>query len=169
MQRAVVARELDRAPFGREVAVEDGDAAPRLQRSLDRDDHGLALRLDGGVGDLADRAPVDRPGIRVQEPGLLELAGDERDAARAIHVVRVQRPHGFMSATIGVCAEIRSKSSIVNSIPKSRAIATRWSTAFVDPPVAATEATAFSNDSRVTRERGVTLSRTSCTARRPIS
>ena len=80
-----------------------------------------------------------------------------------------QRPHGFMSAMIGVRAEIRSKSSIVKSIPKSRAIATRWSTPFVEPPVAATEATAFSNDSRVTSERGVTLSRTSCTARRPAS
>ncbi len=70
---------------------------------------------------------------------------------------------------IGVCAEMRSKSSIVKSIPKSRAIATRCRTAFVDPPVAATEATAFSNDSFVTKERGVTLSRTSCTASRPAS
>ena len=80
-----------------------------------------------------------------------------------------QRPHGFMSAMIGVRAEMRSKSSIVKSIPKSRAIATRCSTAFVEPPVAATEATAFSNDSFVTNERGVTLSRTSCTASRPAS
>ena len=64
---------------------------------------------------------------------------------------------------------MRSKSSIVKSIPKSRAIATRCSTAFVEPPVAATEATAFSNDSFVTSERGVTLSRTSCTASRPAS
>ncbi len=80
-----------------------------------------------------------------------------------------QRPHGFMSAMIGVDAEIRSKSSIVKSMPKSRAIATRWRTPFVEPPVAATEATAFSNDSFVTNERGVTLSRTSLTASRPIS
>ena len=35
--------------------------------------------------------------------------------------------------------------------------------------MAATEATAFSNDSLVTSERGVTSSRTSCTARRPSS
>ena len=80
-----------------------------------------------------------------------------------------QRPHGFMSAMIGVRAEIRSKSSIVKSMPKSRAIATRWSTAFVEPPVAATDATAFSKDSFVTSDRGVTSSRTSCTARRPSS
>ena len=57
----------------------------------------------------------------------------------------------------------------MKSIPKSRAIATRWRTPFVEPPVAATEATAFSKDSFVTNERGVTLSRTSWTARRPIS
>ena len=74
-----------------------------------------------------------------------------------------------MSATIGVRAEIRSKSSIVNSIPKSRAMATRWRTAFVEPPVAATEATAFSNDSIVTNDRGVTFRRTTSTASRPSS
>ncbi len=80
-----------------------------------------------------------------------------------------QRPQGFMSAMIGVRAEMRSKSSIVKSIPKSRAIATRWSTALVEPPVAATDATAFSNDSLVTNDRGVRFSRTTRTASRPSS
>ena len=74
MEGAVVAGELDGAPFGREVAVEDGDATARLERSLDRDDDGLTLRLDGSVGDLADRPSVDRAGLRVKEPGLLQLA-----------------------------------------------------------------------------------------------
>ena len=49
-----------------------------------------------------------------------------------------------MFATIGVAAAMRSKSSIVKSMPKSRAMATRCSTPFVEPPVAATEAAAFS-------------------------
>ncbi len=40
-----------------------------------------------------------------------------------------------MSATIGVAAEMRSKSSMVKSMPNSRAMATRWRTPFVEPPV----------------------------------
>ena len=74
-----------------------------------------------------------------------------------------------MFATIGVAAAMRSKSSIVKSMPKSRAMATRCSTPFVEPPVAATEAAAFSKDSFVTTARGRMSSRTSCTASRPIS
>ena len=64
VERAVVAGELDRAALGREVAVEDGDAAARLQRRLDRHDDRLALGLDGRIGDLAERAPVDRARVR---------------------------------------------------------------------------------------------------------
>ena len=89
VERPVVAGELDGAAVGREVAVEDRDAAARLERRLDRDDHGLALGLDGGVGDLADRAAVDGPRVHVQQPRLLQLARDERAAAGAVHVVRV--------------------------------------------------------------------------------
>ena len=89
MDGAVVTGELHRASLGREVAVQDRDAATCLERRLDRDDDRLTLGLDGGVGDLAERAPVDRPSILVQQPGLLELAGDERDPARLEHVVRV--------------------------------------------------------------------------------
>ena len=89
VERPVVAGELDRAPAGREVAVEDGDAAAGLQRRLDRNDDGLALGLDGRVGDLTERPSVDRPRVLVQEPGLLQLPGDESDATGAVHVVRV--------------------------------------------------------------------------------
>jgi hypothetical protein len=44
---------------------------------------------------------------------------------------------------------MRSKSSIVRSTPASRATASRWSTAFVEPPLIATAAIAFSSASRV--------------------
>ena len=84
-----MACELHRAALGREVAVEDGDAAACLQRRLDRDDDRLALGLDGGVGDLAERAPVDRARALVQESRLLQLARHERDAAGVVHVVCV--------------------------------------------------------------------------------
>ena len=48
----------------------------------------------------------------------------------------------------------RSKSSIVSGTPASRAMASRCSTALVEPPVAATPAMAFSSALRVTISRG---------------
>ena len=50
---------------------------------------------------------------------------------------------------------MRSKSSIVSSTPASFASASRCRTAFVEPPVAATQATAFSMDSRVMTRLGL--------------
>ena len=61
----------------------------------------------------------------------------------------VKRPQGFMSAIRGVRALIRSKSSSSRGTPASRAIAKRCRTAFVEPPVAATAAIAFSRASLV--------------------
>ena len=49
-----------------------------------------------------------------------------------------------MSAITGVRAAIGSKSSIVNGRPNSRAIASRCSSPFVEPPVATIDAAAFS-------------------------
>ena len=57
---------------------------------------------------------------------------------------RRSRPPGFMSASSGVRALIRSKSSMSSWMPASCAIASRCSTALVEPPVAATPAMAFS-------------------------
>ena len=74
--------------------------------------------------------------------------------------VATNRPPGFRSASSGVRALIRSKSSIASGTPASRAIASRCSTAFVDPPVAATAAIAFSIASRVTIRRGRRSART---------
>ena len=74
-----------------------------------------------------------------------------------------------MSATIGVAAEMRSKSSIVKSMPNSRAMATRWRTPFVEPPVPAIAAAAFSTASFVTIVDGRRSFRTTSTASLPIS
>ncbi len=74
-----------------------------------------------------------------------------------------------MSATIGVRSAMRSKSSSSSGRSSSRAIASRWRTPFVDPPVAATAATAFSIASRVMICDGRTSSRTSRIAMRPAS
>ena len=61
----------------------------------------------------------------------------------------VYLPHGFMSARSGVRELILSKSSSVSGTFASRATARRWSTAFVDPPVAITARIAFSRAGRV--------------------
>ncbi len=66
----------------------------------------------------------------------------------------MNRPHGFRSAHTGVRRLTRSKSSMVSGTPISRASASRWRTALVEPPLAATPAIAFSNAARVAIWRG---------------
>mmetsp|Transcript_27655 Transcript_27655/g.110745 ORF Transcript_27655/g.110745 Transcript_27655/m.110745 type:complete len:383 (-) Transcript_27655:695-1843(-) len=64
-------------------------------------------------------------------------------------------PDGLRSARKGVLSETRWKSSSVRSRPTERAIAIKWSTAFVEPPVAMTMVIAFSKAARVMICRGV--------------
>ena len=78
-------------------------------------------------------------------------------------------PPGLRLATIGVRAAIESNSSIENGMPSSWAMARRCRTPFVEPPVAATDAAAFSIASRVMIWDGRTSSRTSCITSRPHS
>ena len=78
-------------------------------------------------------------------------------------------PPGLRLATIGVRAATRSKSSSPNSMPSSRAIASRCSTPFVEPPVAATQAAAFSSASRVISCEGRRSRRTTSMTRRPAA
>ena len=54
-------------------------------------------------------------------------------------------------------------------MPASRASASRWRTAFVDPPVAATAAIAFSNDARVITALGRWFSRSKWTSAAPAA
>ena len=63
-------------------------------------------------------------------------------------------PWGFMSAMWGTFRPTRSKSSSERSTCASCAIASRWSTAFVEPPRAMTTAIAFSKASLVMIWRG---------------
>ena len=63
-------------------------------------------------------------------------------------------PCGFMSAMCGTRAPTRLKSSSSSSTSASCAIASRCSTAFVEPPSAIVIAIAFSNASLVMIWRG---------------
>ena len=71
------------------------------------------------------------------------------------------RPPGRMSAISGVRSATSVNSSSVSVIPNSAAIAGRWSAALVLPPVADTDAIAFSSESRVTMSAGRMSWRTS--------
>ena len=64
-------------------------------------------------------------------------------------------PPGFMSAMCGTLAAMRLKSSSSSSTPASLAMASRCSTALVEPPSAEVTAIAFSNASLVMIIRGV--------------
>ena len=83
--------------------------------------------------------------------------------------VATKRPPGLRLATIGVRSATRSKSSSVKSMPSSRAIAIRCSTPFVEPPVAATQAAAFSSAGRVISCEGRRSRRTTSITRRPAA
>ena len=63
-------------------------------------------------------------------------------------------PPGFISAMWGTLAAIRLKSSRSKSTPASLAMASRWSTALVDPPRALATAIAFSKAFLVMMSRG---------------
>ena len=168
--RALVARELDDAALGREVAVEDREAAGRLDRVLDRHDDLLAGRLLGARG-RARRACRRR---RSCAPAWIRSRFCSSRATRPMPPasymsVATNSPPGLRLATIGVRAATRSKSSSVNSMPSSRAIAIRCSTPFVEPPVAATQAAAFSSASRVISCEGRRSRRTTSITSRPAA
>jgi hypothetical protein len=72
----------------------------------------------------------------------------------------MKRPAGLRSTKIGVRAQTASKSSMERGTSASRAMASRWSTSLVEPPVAATLAMALSKAARVQMSRGRRLLRT---------
>ena len=65
-----------------------------------------------------------------------------------------KRPEGCRSHSTGMRARIVSKSSSVSGTPAACAMASRWSTALVEPPTAMVTAIAFSNAWRVRIWRG---------------
>src|SRR5216683_1282383 len=83
--------------------------------------------------------------------------------------VATKRPPGFRSAISGVRRLMASKSPSSSGTPASLASASRWRTALVDPPVAATPAMAFSNEARFTTSSGRRFSRRSWTTCSPAA
>ena len=168
MQAALVADELHDRAFARKVAAQHGEPAGLLQRPVDGHDDLLPRRLLRGGGDLGEGAAVDvqRGRRRRGRPRRSSRATRATPPARW-RSVATKRPPGLRSATTGVRVAISSKSSSSSGRPSSRAIASRCRTAFVEPPVAATAAIAFSIDARVRIVEGRTSPRTSSSASLP--
>ena len=78
-------------------------------------------------------------------------------------------PPGLVSAMCGTRAATRLKSSSASSTRASAAMASRWSTALVEPPSAMTTAMAFSNACLVRMWRGRMPWRSSSTTAVPAA
>ncbi len=138
---------------------------------------GFSIGTTTGCPGVSTTSSAIWPSVRpstVRAPELIRLAFFSSRATSATPPasnmsVATKSPPGFMLATMGVRPAIESNSSIENGMPSSEAMASRCSTPLVDPPVAATEATAFSIDSRVMMCDGRMSSRTSCITIRPHS
>ncbi len=151
-----MAGELDDAALRGEVAAEDRGGRPigLIGVSIGTTTSWPG-RLDDRGRDLAERAAVDVGRVRVDQALLRQLARDERDAAGAVDVGRDVAAAGLQAREDRRARrDLVEVVELVNGIPSSRAIASRWRTPFVEPPVAATEAAAFSSASRVTIWRG---------------
>ena len=141
----------DRAVRG-QVAVEHGDAGVRLQRLGADPDH-LAVP-DLGVGQVVDQRPA---GHRAARPG---RAGPAPRAARRAG----RRPGGSPPSGTGRPAAGRPAAARrrrcgrsrpgVSSTPSRPAMASRWTTALVEPPIAASATIALRNDPRVMTSLG---------------
>ena len=78
-------------------------------------------------------------------------------------------PAGWRSTRRGTPAPERSKSSSVRSIPRRPAMASRCTTALVDPPMAASATIALRKEPAVSTVLGRRSASTSSTASRPVA
>ena len=133
----VVAGQLDDAASGGEVAAQDGDPAvgsDRLGRRAGTPpapgSRGRAAAISARVRPSTLRAsPWSRPRLSRR------CISTASPPARWMSVA-TNRPPGRRSARIGVRAQIAWKSSMSSGTSASAAMARRWSTALVEPPVA---------------------------------
>ena len=96
VEGAVVARELDRAALGREVAVEHRDAAATaLSGSSIGTTTVWPVLLDRLAGDLAERAPSTVFASPWSRPAFISSRATSATPARRVHVVRVPAPPGL--------------------------------------------------------------------------
>ena len=107
-----------------------------LSGLLERTNHFLPRRLLRAASASSPMVlPRDRDALAVQQPAFVRRCASSASAAGAdTRSVATKRPPGFRSASSGVRALMRSKSSMESSTPASCAMASRCSTALVEPP-----------------------------------
>jgi hypothetical protein len=88
VQPPLVAGELDHAAVGREVAAQDRQPAAGLDRVVQRPHDALSRRLGRLASVVADGPAGHRHRVLVQQAGLEQSPGDERDAAGLVEVRR---------------------------------------------------------------------------------
>ena len=144
-----MAGELDDAAVRRQRAAQDREAAGRLDRRLDRDDD-----LSGPSVSTASAAisAIVRPSTVGAVPSSRSRFSSSRMTARRRRrrtgPTRRSGRRASCRRRSGSGRRSRPNSSMSSGIPNSWAIASRWRTPFVEPPVAATDAIAFSIEAR---------------------
>ena len=157
--------ELHDAAFGRKVPAEDREAACRGEQGLDR------TATSSLPARRRPRRPLQGAAVHVRrlavdETCLHELSCDERDTAGFVHVGCDERPPGEARDD----RSPRGDSIEVVELERDPDLACdreQWRTPFMEPPVAATDAAAFSSASRVTIWDGRSPCRTRSIANRP--
>jgi hypothetical protein len=103
-----------------------------------------------------------------QPPSIIRFAS-RRDPPAACMSTAVNLPDGLRSASTGTPRLSRSKSSRTSGTPASWAMASRCSTALVEPPVAATDRIALANACGVSNVRGRRFAATTSSASAPMA
>ena len=139
VEAALVPDELDDAALGGEVAAQDGQAAARLDRIVER--------ADDAAGQWPRRprrrcSPMvlagDRDRVLVEHPGLAQALRDERHAAGLEEV-----DGDVLAAGLEVAEQRRRLADAVEVVDRQidaglAGQASRWRTALVEPPLIAT-------------------------------
>ena len=139
---------LDQRAVGREAAAHDGDAALGRERLVERRDHRRGRATSAPAKPSASVRAGDGQGVAVQRAA--QLAQHGADPAGVVQLLdEVLARRAARSTSSGVRCEISWKRSSVSGTPTRPAIASRWITAFVPPPIAISTVIALSNASAV--------------------
>ena len=160
-------RRLDDRAVRREVAAQHRDAGVRLERLVERLDHlAVPARRVGDV--LADGLAVDGQRVRVEHvPRSPSSPRAGRRRSRSLPSGTCPRAAGSPGRAAREPSWSQSSSS--SSTPSRPAMASRWITALVEPPIAALAGWRSRTPARVRILRQPQVLLTISTMRRPVS
>ena len=146
----VAADGLMHRAVGREVAAQHGDAALRRSAALSSGRITSSFQFGASLTFSPDGLAVDGQRVAVEQAGLAERAHHRRQAAGVVEILH-QEPARRHQVDDGRARRGRAGPSrrASRSTPRRPAIASRWMTALVEPPIAPLTRMAFSKASRV--------------------